>query len=249
MKSRTAARTLLVTALLLVVSAGVLSSQQRELDDLTDSASYAIGMNYASQTLAPVLKKLRADGLPVNPELVAAAVVDMLTEGTPMLMPDSVAQMTLVEFQKLHVDAIAQAVLKEGEKFLSENRTREGIRETASGLQYFVVREGAGAAPGPTDSVQVRFRGFLVDSRVFEEKMDSVGSTVYMGDIIQGWIEGLQMMKEGGQMRLFIPPSLAFGSRSRGKLIRPNETLIYDIELISVIPTSDAMKTPEPSGR
>ena len=203
--------------------------------DLTDSASYAIGMNYVNSTLLPVVEKLRAQGMTLNSEMIAAAVRDLLVDGRSTAMTDSVAQLTLVEFQKLHVDAIAQSVLVMGEKYLEENRKKEGVVTTKSGLQYTVIREGQGASPDANDSVRVRYRGYLLDGTVFDERMDSTGITFRLDGVIQGWVEGLQLMNEGAQYRLFVPSRLAYGQRAIGK-IRPNEMLIFDVELISVIP-------------
>lgn len=210
--------------------------QAQTMENLADSASYAVGVNYATQTLAPVLEQLSSQGLALNHELVARAIADLIVEGRSALMPDSVVQATLLEFQKLHVAAISQTVKAQGELFLAENAKKEEVKVTSSGLQYTVIQKGTGASPTAKDSVQVRYRGFLLDAQVFDERMDSAGVTFRLDGVIKGWTEGLQMMKEGGMMRFFIPPNLAYGARSVGKLIRPNETLVFDVELVKVIP-------------
>lgn len=233
----------ILTVILMMVAFGQRAQAQGtaefEMRDLTDSASYAIGMNYVTGTLAPVIEKLRSQGMSLNPEMIAAAVGDMLVEGRSTAMTDSVAQMTLVEFQKLHVDAIAQSLLLLGEKYLEENAAKEGVVTTKSGLQYTVIRPGNGPSPDANDSVRVRYRGYLIDGTVFDERMDSTGITFRLDGVIAGWVEGLQLMREGAQYRLFVPSRLAYGKRSVGEKIRPNETLIFDVELLEVTPVKD----------
>ena len=212
-----------------------LQADAQEMENLTDSASYAVGYNYAVQELMPVLNQLRGMGLPLDAEIVAQAVADVIIEGEPVEMPDSVVQATLVEFQKLHMAAIAQSVQAQGEAFLAENAKKDGVTVTESGLQYTRITEGTGATPDANDSVQVRYRGFLLNGDVFDERWDAEGVTFRLDGVIQGWIEGLQLMKEGAQVRFFIPSTLAYGPRSMGSKIRPNETLVFDVELLRVV--------------
>ncbi len=229
-------RRVLVLPVVLCALMGI-EMKAQTMNNLSDSASYAIGVNYATQTLAPVLEQLSSQGLPLNREMIARAIADLIIEGRSAQMPDSVVQSTLLEFQKMHVAAISQTVKAQGEAFLEANAKQEGVMVTPSGLQYSVIEKGTGATPSATDSVQVRYKGYLLDSRVFDERMDSTGVTFRLDGVIKGWTEGLQLMKEGGMMRFFIPSELAYGTRSVGKMIRPNETLVFDVELIKVIPT------------
>lgn len=228
---------ILSVVLLMLALGQTATAQQKQrvsMDDLNDSASYAIGMNFANETVLPALAQLAKQGMDLNPEMIAAAVTDMIVEGRAPVLSDSVAQQTLVAFQKVHVEAIAQQVLALGEKFLADNAKQKGVVTTESGLQYTVITPGEGRSPDAEDSVRVRYRGYLVDGTVFDERMDSTGITFKLTGVIPGWVEGLQLMKEGGQYRLFVPSRLAYGSRAVGKMIRPNETLIFDVELLEV---------------
>lgn len=121
--------------------------------------------------------------------------------------------------------------LKAGESFLAENRTKEGVATTPSGLQYQVLNEGSGRKPIATDSVTVNYKGSLIDGKVFDsgEKI-----TFPLNGVIPGWTEGLQLMKEGAKYRFFIPSSLAYGESGEARVIPPNAALIFEVELVNV---------------
>lgn len=122
-----------------------------------------------------------------------------------------------------------------GEAFLAENGKMEGVITTASGLQYQVITEGTGASPNATSNVTVHYEGTTIDGKVFDSSYKR-GEPITFGlnRVIAGWTEGLQLMKEGGKARLFIPSNLAYGERHAGPSIGPNSTLIFDVELIKV---------------
>jgi FKBP-type peptidyl-prolyl cis-trans isomerase len=124
---------------------------------------------------------------------------------------------------------------QEGVKFLEENGKKPGITTTASGLQMEVIEEGKGEQPGPTDKVTVHYRGTLLDGKVFDSSYDRGETATFpLNRVIRGWTEGLQLMKAGGKYRLFIPSDLAYGMHGAGRMIGPNATLIFEIELISI---------------
>ena len=160
--------------------------------------------------------------------------VKCVFEGTKTELPYEEAQKMINEYlQKLQEEATAKAKA-EGEKFLAENRKREGIHETASGLQYVVEKEGTGAQPAATDEVTVHYTGKLVDGTVFDSSVNrGEPATFPLNQVIKGWTEGLQLMKEGAKYRFFIPSDLAYGPQGAGP-IPPNSTLIFDVELIKV---------------
>ncbi len=122
-----------------------------------------------------------------------------------------------------------------GREFMEQNAKNDSVVQTASGLQYMVLKEGTGAKPGPTDEVTVHYTGKLLDGTVFDSSVDrGEPATFPLDKVIPGWTEGLQLMSEGSKYRLFIPSELAYGSKGAGDQILPNSTLIFDVELIKV---------------
>ncbi len=125
--------------------------------------------------------------------------------------------------------------LQKGQLFLQENATKPGVQTTPSGLQYEVLTEGTGRSPKATDTVLVHYRGTLLDGREFDSSYArNTPISFPLNQVIPGWTEGVQLMKEGGKYRFFIPSNLAYGSRGAGGLIGPDETLIFDVELLKV---------------
>ena len=123
-----------------------------------------------------------------------------------------------------------------GEAFLSENAKREGVKTTASGLQYEVLESGNGAQPTANDRVEVHYTGRLIDGTVFDSSVErGVPATFGVTQVIPGWVEALQLMHEGDQWRLYIPSDLAYGPNGAGGLIGPDTTLIFDVQLLRVI--------------
>lgn len=126
--------------------------------------------------------------------------------------------------------------MQDGKEFLAENRSKEGVIETASGLQLLNTQKGSGTeSPSPRDRVKVHYHGMLIDGTVFDSSVDR-GEPISFGlnQVISGWTEGLQQMVVGDKTRLFIPSELAYGSRGAGPLIGPDQTLIFDVELLGI---------------
>ena len=123
----------------------------------------------------------------------------------------------------------------DGQKFLEENKNKEGIKVTESGLQYEVLSEGKGKSPTNTDTVEVHYRGTLIDGTEFDSSYKRNSSISFpLNGVIKGWTEGLQLMKEGAKYKFYIPPELAYGERGAGDSIPPNSTLIFEVELLKV---------------
>lgn len=129
----------------------------------------------------------------------------------------------------------AEANVEKGRAFLAENKTKEGIIETASGLQYRVIKEGEGKTPRATDTVETHYEGKTIDGTIFDSSIKRGTPVSFpVNGVIQGWQEALQLMKEGATYELFIPFDLAYGENGAGSAIGPYETLIFEVELLKV---------------
>lgn len=125
--------------------------------------------------------------------------------------------------------------MKKGASFLADNKKKEGVKVTPSGLQYKVLKSGSGATPKYTDQVTVNYEGSLIDGTVFDSSYKRGEPIAFgVGQVIKGWTEALQLMKEGDTWMLYIPSNLAYGAQGAGRDIGPNETLIFKVELIKV---------------
>jgi FKBP-type peptidyl-prolyl cis-trans isomerase len=128
-----------------------------------------------------------------------------------------------------------------GEKFLAENKTKEGVKTTSSGLQYKVLKEGDGPSPKETDVVETHYRGTLINGTEFDSSYKRNEPTSFpVNRVIPGWTEGLQLMKVGAKYQFFIPSGLAYGERGAGQDIGPGETLIFEVELLGIKPGDPA---------
>lgn len=134
------------------------------------------------------------------------------------------------------ITSMADPATEKGEKFLKENATKDGVKTTATGLQYKIVKEGTGKNPKATDTVLVHYRGTLLDGTEFDSSYKRNEPISFpLNRVIPGWTEGLQLLKEGGKGILYIPSKLAYGeSGTPGGPIGPNETLIFEVELLKV---------------
>jgi FKBP-type peptidyl-prolyl cis-trans isomerase FklB len=204
------------------------------IDDLSKGSDkqkfgYAVGFQIGQD--------LRQGGLDVDPDTFSQAVRDVLTN-TPPKMSREDMQAAIEKFQQQQATqqaAKAEKALKDGQAFLVENKTKKGVVVRPSGLQYLVVKDGSGKSPAATDTVEVNYRGTLIDGTEFDSSY-SRGQTVSfpVNQVIQGWQEVLPLMKTGAQWKVYIPADLAYGERGAGANIGPNETLVFDIELISI---------------
>jgi FKBP-type peptidyl-prolyl cis-trans isomerase FklB len=145
-------------------------------------------------------------------------------------------QQSLQEEQGKQVEELAEKNVEAGKAFLAENAKRDGVETTESGLQYEVLEEGEGEQPGSTDTVQVHYTGELISGEVFDSSRER-GEPVSFGlnQVIPGWTEGLQLMNEGARYKLYIPSDLGYGPGGN-RSIGPNETLVFDVELLAINP-------------
>lgn len=125
--------------------------------------------------------------------------------------------------------------LAKGEEFLTANKAKDGVHVTDSGLQYRVIEAGSGKTPAATDRVTVHYKGTLIDGSEFDSSYSrGQPATFPVGGVIPGWVEGLQLMQEGAKFEFCIHPDLAYGSMGAGGVIGPNETLVFEVELLEV---------------
>ncbi len=145
-------------------------------------------------------------------------------------------QTQLQEQESAQTEELAQKNLEAGEEFLAENAERDGVETTDSGLQYEILKEGDGEKPSGEDRVRVHYTGELISGEVFDSSRER-GEPVTFGlnQVIPGWIEGLQLMSEGSRAKLYIPAELAYGPGGNQR-IGPNETLVFDVELLEINP-------------
>ena len=235
------------TAILLASS--VFAQKTPDLKDEKDKVSYSIGLDIGN-----TFKKQNMD---INPDVLLVGVRDALTGNKPAMTDEQVKE-TLTAFSKSMMDkqqaAAKEAATKhaaEGEKFLAENKTKEGVKTTASGLQYKVLKEGSGASPKATDTVVTNYKGTLINGTEFDSSYKRGEPASFpVNRVIAGWTEALQMMKPGAKYQLFVPAMLAYGERGAGQEIGPNETLIFEVELLEVKAGSEdaAAAAPQANG-
>ncbi len=191
-----------------------------------DKLSYALGLSMGQNFKGSGIKELNIEDF--------AQGLRAVYEGLPKAMEYAEAKQVVTDFfaelERNAGDANAQA----GREFLAQNAKEEGVHVTASGLQYLVVKEGTGRKPGPNDVVTVHYTGRLIDGTVFDSSVErGEPATFAVGQVIPGWVEGLQLMSEGSAYRLFIPSELAYGAHGTGPIM-PHSTLVFDVQLIKV---------------
>ena len=199
-----------------------------------DKVSYALGLGIGSQ-----LKSMGADSL--NIDDLAQAIKDTIS-GAELKVSHKESQQIVQEFfkeqeakQRAQAAENGKVAREEGEKFLAENAKKDGVQVTESGLQYSVIKEGTGKSPKATDTVVCHYEGFLTNGTVFDSSIQRGEPAAFpLNAVIAGWTEGLQLMKEGGKTRFFIPYNLAYGEAGAAGAIPPYAALIFDVELLEV---------------
>ena len=191
-----------------------------------DKLSYALGLSMGQNFKGSGIQNINADDF-------ADALRAVYEDKEKKMSYDEAKKVVQDFFTEL--EANAGAMNEElGKKFLEQNAQQEGVKVTESGLQYLILKEGNGVKPGPEDAVTVHYTGRLIDGTVFDSSVErGEPATFAVGQVIPGWVEGLQLMSEGAAWRLFIPSNLAYGPHGTGP-IQPNSTLIFDVQLIKV---------------
>jgi FKBP-type peptidyl-prolyl cis-trans isomerase FklB len=197
--------------------------------------SYALGLNIGTN--------LQQEGVEVDADAFVKGLREGITGQKPT-MPPAEIMAALKAFQEYTLKnkdakdaAAADKNLAAGKAFMDANKAKEGVKTTASGLQYKVLKPGTGASPKSTDSVKAHYKGALVDGTQFDSSYDRGEPATFSldGGVIPGWIEALQLMKIGDKWQIVIPPSLGYGPSGRGP-IGPNATLIFEVELLEINP-------------
>ena len=192
-----------------------------------DKVSYALGLGIGRQLSQMGATEIVADDF-------AQAIKDVVS-GAELKISDSEAQTIVNKFFEEKQAAQAGAAKNEGENFLAENAKKEGVIVLPSGLQYQVLKEGTGKQPKATDQVECHYEGTLINGQVFDSSYQrGQAATFGLNQVIAGWTEGVQLMKEGAKYRFFIPYNLAYGERGAGQSIPPYAALIFDVELLAV---------------
>ncbi len=222
--------TTLIGVALLAGPVGIVSAADSlSLDNETARINYSLGYQIGGD--------FKRQGIEMDSAAMVKGIEDALSAAEPLISAQDM-QTTLTELktkivaeQRKRAEEQQRKVTEEGQKFLEENAKQPGVVTTESGLQYQIVEEGAGKSPSPTDKVTVQYRGTLVGGKEFDSSYSRGEPTSFqLNGVIKGWTEGLQLIKEGGKIKLFIPSELAYGQR--GPLA--NQTLIFDVELVSV---------------
>ncbi|MGL5741091.1 MAG: FKBP-type peptidyl-prolyl cis-trans isomerase N-terminal domain-containing protein [Legionella sp.] len=224
----------LVTAAVMgLAMSTVMAADATSLVTDKDKLSYSIG--------ADLGKNFKNQGIDINPDALAKGMQDGMS-GSQLILTEQQMKDVLNKFQK---DLMAKRSSEfnkksdenksKGEAFLSGNKSKPGIVVLPSGLQYKIIEAGTGAKPSKSDTVTVEYTGTLIDGTVFDStEKNGKPATFQVSQVIPGWTEALQLMPAGSTWEIFVPSDLAYGPRSVGGPIGPNETLIFKIHLISV---------------
>ena len=193
-----------------------------------NKVSYALGLSIG--------QNFRASGFEeINLEDFLAGVRDVLEEGEPKMSYEEAKVVINEYFQEVRRKAVEQNQAA-GEEFLKINGLKKGVVTLPSGLQYEILREGNGPKPSLTDSVECHYHGTLINGQVFDSSMDRGQTATFpLQGVIKGWTEILQLMPVGSKWKVTIPADLAYGDRGAGEMIQPGSTLIFIIELISIV--------------
>ena len=216
-----------------LLTSSVNAAEPLKLDNDSARLNYSLGYQVGGD--------FKRQGVEMNAEAVVKGIEDALSGTEPMMSPQEM-HATLTELKRKVVADDRTKLRKgraetellylaEGKKFMQENAAKPDVKTTASGLQYKISEAGKGKTPGPTDQVTVNYRGTQINGNEFDSSYKrGEPATFKLNNVIKGWTEGLQLIKEGGKIQLFIPPELAYAGRGP----MAHRTLIFDVELITV---------------
>lgn len=200
-----------------------------KLDSDKQKFSYAIGYQFANQ--------LKGDNMDVDADALTQAIKDILAGKESQLTMDQM-QAAATSMQKKREEqqmAIAEENKKAGQAFMAKHKTEKGVTELPNGIQYTVIKDGSGKQPAVTDTVKVHYRGTLINNVEFDSSYSRGEPAEFpINQVIKGWQEIVPKMKVGSKWKVVIPSDLAYGPRGAGGAIGPNETLIFEIELLEI---------------
>lgn len=232
-------RKLVIIAASAALASGFALAQNKELETSEDRLSYTIGMDIG--------QSLSGQDMPLDIDILMQGLrASYLGEETLLTQEEALAereQFIQQRQQQLAEQRGEEARInaEEGEAFLAANAEKEGVMVTDSGLQYRVITEGEGASPDAADRVTVHYRGKLINGVEFDSSYArGEPATFGLNQVIPGWTEGVQLMKEGAKYEFFVPSELAYGEQGRPGPIGPNSTLIFEVELLEVVPAAAA---------
>ncbi len=206
------------------------NAQKKEIKELTspvEKLSYAMGMQIGTS-----IKMMQTD---IDLPILIKAMEDQINGNEPLITMQEATEIQRTSFRKIQEER-ANKNKTEGTDFLNENKQKEGVIVTKSGLQYKVLKEGDGPMPKAADKVKVHYKGTLIDGTEFDSSLKrKTPATFAANRVIRGWTEALQLMKVGSKYRLFIPSDLAYGPRGQGPKIPPNAALIFEVELLEIV--------------
>lgn len=202
-------------------------AKEVNLENEHQKASYGLGVLVGNN-----LKSQGGDSLSL--EAIIVGLTDVF-KGQPLKMEMEACGMAVQEYMQKAADKKFEAAKLEGQAYLEKNKTNEGVKVTPSGLQYKVLASGKGKSPKASDNVTVHYTGKLTDGTVFDSSVErGEPATFGVGQVIPGWTEALQLMKEGDKFEFVIPSELAYGEQGAGQQIPPFSTLIFEVELLKV---------------
>ncbi len=211
----------------------VAPSENPQADDFQRQVGYCLGLDYG--------RRLKSDSIEIDFAGFVAGMRDALTDANPELTDEQIMavmdrfQTELQQKVEGKMADIAAENLAKGQKFLAENRSKEGVMETPTGLQYKVIEAGDGDSPLGSDTVRCHYEGTLIDGTIFDSSYKRGEPAEFpVGGVIAGWTEALQQMEVGAKWEVYLPADIAYGARGAGGAIGPNETLIFTIELLDI---------------
>ncbi len=225
----------IITFILFFLSITVQAAEvtKKDLKTERDKVSYSIGLD--------VGKDFKQKGFDIDTWIFYKGLKDGFNDKTPLMSEDDIKKIMSTYMEKMQKQMKTQQYatggknIQEGKKFLAKNKTKSGVKTTASGLQYKVITQGKGKKPKPTDTVTVHYEGRLINGTVFDSSYERKSPASFpLNRVIKGWTEGLLLMQPGSKYEFYIPSDLAYGPRGAGENIGPNATLIFVVELLEI---------------